>query len=860
MPDIFAAARQAYLDSMSAIRQGFLAGSASGTASIRARADAADVLVRALWQEADATDERMLSGVAVLAAGGYGRQELFPASDLDLLFLVEDSAKEKLVKDAIRRMTQHLWDSDVRVAATTRSVAECERFDPQNAEFTVSLLDLRPLAGDGALIDKLVNTAVPKLLERERKAVSTRLLDLTRDRHARYGNTLFHLEPNIKECPGGLRDENTCGWLARLSQTPPIPTQEFADAFAFLAAIRCFLHFRAGRDVNALDWKTQDEAAAAGIGVPGAVPRDAANWMQLYFRHARVVARRLEQQTDALPPAKPLQRLRQSLFGRGAADEAGMRVQRGRIVLADAKDGYDPAHDPEVVLRAFHTVAETGTRLDHTTETRLEEGVPALSSQVEEGSALWDRLRPILLGRFAGQALRAMHALGILELLIPEFHGIDALVIRDAYHRYTVDEHTFVLIDTLHTLDEPGEGAMAEWRRRFAAIARDVEHSDLLYLASLLHDTGKGRSTGEHTHESARLAGSVLARLGIDAYCSGLVLRLITNHLEMSAALRRDIFDAETVRSFAAKVQTPEDLRMLTLFTFADIHAVHPDALTPWKAENLWRLYIATSNYLDRNIDDERFDSRVSSELVLRVTQLLPGESREVLQFLEGFPQRYLQTRSPEQIRTHYAMSKRFEGDPVQLDFTWHADRSEITLVTPDRRLLFARVAGMLASWGMNIITAEAFSNAHGIVVDTFRFTDSFKTLEMNPPERERLVSSVHDAIADPDVAAKMIAGRKRSRRRTAMIEVATAVNFDTESSTHSTLLQVVAQDVPGLLYAVSTTLGEARCNIEVAVIDTEGDMAIDVFYLTRDGDVLDREELPALRDRILNAIETNAG
>ena len=860
MADNFAASRQAYLDSVSAIRQGFLHQGESGPQVLRTRSAAADLLVRSLWQGAADEDERILSGVAVLAVGGYGRQELFPASDLDLLFLVEDSAKEKLAKDAIRRVTQRLWDSDVRVAATTRCVAECERFDAENAEFTLSLLDLRPLTGDAALSGKLIHTTLPKLLDRERKAISARLLEMTRDRHARYGNTLFHLEPNVKECPGGLRDENTCGWLARLSQTPPTPTQEFADAFAFLAAIRCFLHFRAGRDVNALDWKTQDEAAAAGIGVAGGVPRDAANWMQLYFRHARVVARRLEQQTEALPQSKPLQRLRQTLFGRDTEDTAGLRIQRGRIMLADATNDYDPAHDPDVVLRAFDSVAAAGTRLDHATEARLEEGVPALSAQVEEGSTLWDKLRPILLGRFAGQALRAMHALGILELLIPEFHGIDALVIRDAYHRYTVDEHTFVLIDTLHSLDVPGEGALAEWRKRFAAIARDVEHTDLLYLAALLHDTGKGRATGEHTHESARLATSVLKRLGIDVYDSGLVLRLITNHLEMSAALRRDIFDAETVRGFAAKVQTPEDLRMLTLFTFADIHAVHPDALTPWKAENLWRLYIATSNYLDRNIDDERFDSRVSSELVLRVTQLLPGESRDVLHFLEGFPQRYLQTRSPEQIRTHYAMSKRFGIDPVQLDFMWHPHRSEITLVTPDRRLLFARVAGVLASWGMNIITAEAFSNMHGIVVDTFRFTDGFKTLEMNPPERERLVKSVHDAIADPDVAAKMIAGRKRSRRRTAMVDVATAVNFDTESSTHSTLLQVVAQDVPGLLYAVSTTLGEARCNIEVALIDTEGDMAIDVFYLTRDGDVLEREELTGLRERIMNAIEANAG
>ena len=376
MADDPAASRQTYLDSMAAIRHGFLLGGESGTSAIRARADAADALARSLWQEAESGDERMLSGVSVMAVGGYGRQELFPASDLDLLFVVEDSAKEKLAKDAIRRMTQRLWDSEVRVAATTRCLSECERFVPENAEFTLSLLDARPLAGDAALTDKLVSHAIPKLLERERKAISARLLELTTERHARYGNTLFHLEPNIKECPGGLRDENTCGWLARLSQTPPTPTQEFADAFAFLAAIRCFLHFRAGRDVNALDWKTQDEAAAAGIGVAGSVPRDAANWMQLYFRHARVVARRLEQQTDALPQQKPLQRLRQSIFGRGTTDESGVRVQRGRIVLGDATDNYDPAHDPDVVLRAFQTVANSGTRLDHATEIRLEEGVP----------------------------------------------------------------------------------------------------------------------------------------------------------------------------------------------------------------------------------------------------------------------------------------------------------------------------------------------------------------------------------------------------------------------------------------------------------------------------------------------------
>ena len=206
-------------------------------------------------------------------------------------------------------------------------------------------------------------------------------------------------------------------------------------------------------------------------------------------------------------------------------------------------------------------------------------------------------MQEILEGFFAGKALRMMHTLGILELLLPEFHGIDALVIRDAYHRYTVDEHTLVVIDTLHGLETAADRADGRVGGRFGGILRDVQHPALLFLAALLHDTGKGRSSDNHALESARMAENVAGRLALDAYESELMLGLIRNHLEMRAALRRDIFDLETVRAFAGKVQTLEALRMLTLFTYADIQAVHPDALTPWKAENLWRLYLATASY-----------------------------------------------------------------------------------------------------------------------------------------------------------------------------------------------------------------------------------------------------------------------
>jgi len=539
----------------------------------------------------------------------------------------------------------------------------------------------------------------------------------------------------------------------------------------------------------------------------------------------------------------------------------GYRIEDGRIVLsAAAVGGGDPAQDPEVALQLFAAMARTGYTLDRSSEERISQALPLLSAHLEEGPALWRHLQAILLGQYAGNALRAMHAQGILELIIPEFHGIDALVIRDAYHRYTVDEHTMVLIDTLHGMETPQTGPMGEWAGRFGGILRDVQHQALLYLGGLMHDTGKGRSTDDHAGESARMAESVAGRLELDVYESELLLGLIRNHLEMSAALRRDVFDLETVSAFAGKVQTPEALRMLTLFTYADIHAVHPDALTPWKAENLWRLYLATANYLDRSVDDERVGARVGKELVHRVSALLPGKRERVEAFLEGFPERYLRTRTPDQVRMHFEMAERFAQDRVQIEFRYAPEMSEITLVTPDRALLFSDMAGALAAWGMNIVTADAFSNRQEIVVDNFRFTDTFRTLEMNSSEHASFVASVHDVMAGKVAVEKLLAGRRRGRRKAPKVVVQSRIDFDDDASSHSTLLQVVAQDMPGLLRAVSQTLAGRGCNIEVALVDTEGETAIDVFYVTRNGAKLDAGQQGELKRDLLSAIEANAG
>jgi [protein-PII] uridylyltransferase len=878
--------RSEYQRRMLAIRDAFEAG-AAGAATIGARAQAMDELIVGLWTRAAERSAVLRSGIALVALGGYGRGELFPYSDVDLMYLLDGKVQEKDVKQPIRRISQELWDCGIRLSPLTRKRSEAERFDADNVEFALSSLDHRVLAGDAAVYERFADTGLAKMLERDGKAMVAGLVELTSERHKKYGDTLFHLEPSIKDCPGGLRDVHVCAWLKTLGAAAagmkPGATgagegwaagdrEDFRQAVGFLYTVRCFLHYRHERDDNTLDWQAQDAAAKALIGLDRERarlegPTGAAYWMRLYFRHARIVERSLTHMLEMVPARERVGRW--TVMGKAALSKVrrrpeppavGYRVDNGRIVLGAAVGAAgDPAQDPEVVLQLFAAMARTGCTLDRGSEERMSQALPLLSTHLEEGPALWRHLQEILLGQYAGNALRAMHAQGILELIIPEFHGIDALVIRDAYHRYTVDEHTMVLIDTLHGLETPQTGPMGEWAGRFGGILRDVQHGALLYLGALMHDTGKGRSTGNHAGESARMAESVAERLELDVYESELLLGLIRNHLEMSAALRRDIFDLETVSAFAGKAQTPEALRMLTLFTYADIHAVHPDALTPWKAENLWRLYLATANYLDRSVDDERVGARVGKELVHRVSALLPGKREQVEAFLEDFPERYLRTRTPDQVRMHFEMAERFAQDRVQMEFRYAPETSEITLVTPDRPLLFADMAGALAAWGMNIVTADAFSNRQGIVVDNFRFSDTFRTLEMNTSEHAAFVASVHDVMAGKAAVEKLLAGRRRGRRKAPKVAVQSRVDFDDEASSHSTLLQVVAQDMPGLLRAVSQTLAGRGCNIEVALVDTEGETAIDVFYVTRNGAKLDRDQQGELKRDLLSAIEANA-
>lgn len=845
------------------IRQEF-GSTGDGRAALLERSALVDAVVVRLYGGLVSADLAGPENSCLVALGGYGRCALFPHSDVDLLFLSENSRVEESRRNAVAAVQRALWDLPVRVSPAARTLEECDALDRDNLEFSISLLDCRYLAGDAQLFARLRERVIPQLVARERQEILANLAELTRRRHTKHGNTIFELEPNLKEAPGGLRDSQLAGWLVLMEELeknrrwvtpeglwPAALGEDYGSAFSFLAAARCFLHYRQNRDFNQLTYELQAEAAALGIGHRPGQALAAEEWMRSYFRHARAIHRLATQLLEEALAARP------SLYDafldwRARLSNADFTVARGRIFLRR------PAllQEPGGLLSLFEFMARHGLALSAEAERGLEQTLPQLPAAAFVRDALWPRMRQILILPHAADALRAMHRLGVLVHLFPEFRAIDSLVVRDFYHRYTVDEHSLLTIQNVHRLRAPQD----EWERRFADIFAELEQPELLFLSLLFHDVGKGMPVPDHIEGSVQAAEAILGRLAVEPADREAVRFLIANHLLMSATLlRRDIFEPETIRGFAETVGTAERLKMLCLFTYADIKAVTPEALTPWKAEMLWQLYAAASNALTRSLDDDRFHAaQIEAAQLERIRALLPrgAAPRRLSAFLEGFPRRYLFTHQPEEIAAHYQMARRLTRTAVQLHLRAREHDYELTVVTADRPGLFASLTGVLTAWGMNILKAEAFANQAGSVLDTFRFVDPFRTFQLNPSEMERFQKSLGEVLAGQTSLKTLMSGRLSPRALAApKVQVPTQIRFDNSGSAHSTLVELITQDRPGLLYQVSSAMAELGCNIEVALIDTEGQKVIDIFYLTSQGAKLDAGQQQALREALLRAL-----
>jgi [protein-PII] uridylyltransferase len=853
---------------------------------VHSRAALVDSLVSCLYAAFISPDPAEPRDFCLLAVGGYGRQELFPFSDVDLLFISTSQRTLEGLREPIAAFVRALWDLKMRVGHSVRTVTECGQLQVDNLEFSISLLDVRHLAGDIHLFGVLHSQVIPHLVARDQQDLVRNLIDVTLRRHEKHGNTIFQLEPNIKEAPGGLRDYQVARWLALIQEMtesrewpkagalwPPEAQEGLHKSWEFLSAVRCFLHNERGRDDNLLTYELQERASSLALEGNSSAAGDPAGWMRKYFRHTRSIHRfatRLIE--DAVYP-------RSSLYGifqdwRSRLSNTEFSVIRGRIFPRLPAPGLQGV---EFVLSLFEMVARHGLNLSREAETwvreflvnaRREAGLLEGNSAALTCPGTWPAFRRLLALPSSAMALRMMHSLGMLTALFPEFRAIDALVIRDFYHRYTVDEHSFMAIQNVCSLrpdrqtprGETGEQALGGWTQRLGALYSELERPDLLSFALLFHDVGKGMDAPEHVQGSLRAAEEICNRLGLDLPDVEAVLFLIGRHLEMSSTItRRDIFDPDTVRLFGETVRTPERLKMLCLFTYADIKAVNPEALTPWKAEMLWQLFTMTFNFLSRSLDEDRFSvGGPATAKVSRVLSLINPvtSSGELNTFLDGFPKRYIESYSPEDIAGHFALARGISEAPVQVRVRRLTNSCELTVATPDRPYLFAFITGTLAAWGMNILKAEAFANRAGITLDVLRFHDLHRTLELNPSEVPRLEQNMVDVLTGQVQLQQLMTGRVWKRARSeAKIKVPSQIRFDDAASRRCTLLEIVAQDQPGLLYIVSSALADYQCNIEVALVDTEAQKATDVFYLTASEHKLGWDLQEAIRIALLKKL-----
>lgn len=778
--------------------------------------------------------------VAVCAVGGYGRRELFPYSDVDLLVVAESEEPLAALKQPLSEFLRVLWDRGLRVSHSARTVAECARLHDDNPELHISLLDRRFLAGAPHVWESFA-ARLTESFDRFRLPLSQKLLGMTRARHAKFNNTVFHLEPNVKETCGGIRDLHFVRWLAQLLPEKEVLEEaqlDLAAARQFLFAQRILLHAKAGRDANLLTFELQDQSARE---LPRA-PKSPEDWMRLYFACARRVFQAAQR---SLEIAETQDKSLASQFRqwRSRLSTPEFTVARERILL---RNPAEILKSPDAILRLFTFSARHGLRLSWDTGRRITQALTPLRVAFETMPPAWTAWREFFCQPHAALALDEMQKSGVLVACLPPWETVESLVVRDFYHRYTVDEHTLVAIAAIDNL----VNGLPETPARLRNLAEEEQQLPLLRLALLLHDIGKGTKPGDHVEGSLKTAPIVMARLGVPRAEQKSVLFLIEHHLALSLVMNgRDLEDPATARHLTGKIKTEDDLRRLTLLTYADISAVNPTAMTPWRLEQLWQVYLLGREQFTRELASFRFHRGDAVESLKSCSSELAG-------FLEGLPRRYLRTHSEEQIKRHFDMASFRKNGTVSVSVEAEAGFWLLTVLTRDRSGLFAALCGVLASFGMNILKGEAASNAAGVALDLIRFADPNRTLELNPEEINRLEWNVECVISGTLDVADLLKRRRPVRNIPSESVIQPSVRFSNDASDSATLIDFTAEDRPGLLYDLSSAISRSGCDIDVVLIDTEAHRAADVFYVTRNGCKLDAAAQEVLRLNLLKAAD----
>jgi [protein-PII] uridylyltransferase len=814
-----------------------------GRAALARHATCIDRIVHEL---VDAARVHTRVPLAVFAIGGYGRRSQFLYSDIDLL-LVFGAPIGRPEERFVKALLHPLWDLRFEVGHHVREVADFGRVDTSNPEYLLALMDRRPLAGDRSLLDQ-IDAALKAVEPSWRPQILDALVTLTDQRHSEFQDTLYQLEPDVKDGPGALRDIWATRMLLRLGgdrrKTPRAPAGDrMSDAEEFFMRLRSGLHVDAGRNANVLSYELQEKAVERLRYAGPDMRRRVEALMTDFFKDARLVTRALGRVRRAAMPPLPTPI---SLIG-----ENLMWVVEGITFADPARAATEPAewlHVFDAAVSRNVRVADDALALIER-EQQLHAYTPeALHPTADHRQRLIEFLRPRP-GLFA--RLSEMRDCGFLGALLPELNEISSRVTRDFYHKYTVDEHTLLTVrNAERLLNNP----------RFGPILRELRAPELLVLALLYHDVGKARE-GDHSAVGADMAASMALRLGLADEARRTIDFLIRNHLKMSRiAFRRDTEEPEVVRQFASLFSTEEDLKMLVLLTLCDVGAVSPDTLTPWKEELLWRLYVDAYNQMTLGYGDEIIDRQHAPVAALQANRPDDISELELARFLEGLPRRYLLLFSPDAIYRHVQLSRDIKPDDAHFFLERKTKAWELTVASLDKPFLFSNICGVLSYFGMDILRGHALTSLSGMVLDVFQFADGDCFFERNSEGRKEFERRLHDVVQGSVDVTSLLKNKERSvlYKRT-LVRRTPVVHFDAAHSQRYTVLELVAEDAPGLLHRISRIISEHGIDVDLVLISTEGQKAIDVFHITRRGAKLSETDEASLKADLLDMLKETA-
>ena len=813
--------------------------------AIRSYAFLTDCLVTSAWKFAteiqfpshNPTEAEKLS---IISVGGYGRREMAPFSDVDLLFLTPYKMTP-WSENVIETVLYLLWDLKLKVGHSSRSIKDCLRLGSEDYTIRTAMLEHRFVCGDINLASQLNEKLWKNLFSGTAKDfISAKLIE-RENRHEKHGQR-YMVEPNVKEGKGGLRDLQSLYWIAKyVYQTQNISDLvdlnvfrsdeylQFEQAEEFLWAVRCQMHHLADRAIEQLSFDLQVEVASAMGYHDSRDQRAVEIFMQDYFRHAtrvgdltRIFLTSLEAVHAKDEP------LLERIFKRKPKIDNDYIVIHNRLAIKSEKEFLT---NPINLLKLFSEALRTGL-LIHPNAMRLVSANLAMVNNEFRASTEAQQIFLELLLKHGNpeRALRRMNELGFLAKFIPEFEPIVAMMQFNMYHSYTVDEHT---IQCLKTLAQIEKGELVEELPIASSILKDGVNRKVIYIALLLHDIGKGRSD-DHSILGAKIAKQVSPRLGLNKQETETVEWLVRYHLLMSdMAQKRDISDPRTVRDFAKAVQSVKRLNLLTVLTVCDVRSVGPDTWNNWKATLIRQLYAETKAILEQGAEALNRENRMTEAKKALREKLSEWDNKDIKietgrhypPYWQGF-----------QVDAQFAFAKLLRNlgaDEIKIELTPDTDRdaTRICFALSDHPGIFSRLAGALALVGANVVDARSYTSKDGFATAAFWIQDGDGS-PYNQARFSRLRRMIEKTLSGEVITREAIKERDKFKKREKAFKVPTSITFDNEGSEIYTIIEVDTRDRPGLLFDLTRTLANMNVYIASAVIATYGEQVVDSFYV----------------------------